>query len=64
MPDNNDVLDRIGRAKYFTALDLASGYHQIEMDPNDKLETAFTALVHWYAVWSHKRSSNVSKSDV
>lgn len=33
-------------------------------DPNDKLETAFTALVHWYAVWSHKRSSNVSKSDV
>jgi len=43
MPNINDVLDKIGRAKYFTALDLASGYHQIEMEPKDTPKTAFTA---------------------
>jgi len=43
MPNINDVLDRIGRAKYFTAIDLASGYHQIEMEPRDISKTAFTA---------------------
>lgn len=35
MPAINDVLDKIGRAKYFSALDLASGYHQIEMARKD-----------------------------
>ena len=44
MPNINDILDRIGRAKYFTALDLASGYHQIEMHPNDIDKTAFSTV--------------------
>jgi len=44
MPNINDVLDRIGRAKYFTALDLASGYHQIEMHPTDVDKTAFSTV--------------------
>lgn len=44
MPNITDVLDRIGRAKYFTALDLASGYHQVEMDPRDVNKTAFSAI--------------------
>lgn len=35
MPAINDVLDKIGRTKYFSALDLASGYHQIEMARKD-----------------------------
>jgi len=39
MPNINEVLDRIGRAKYFTALDLASGYHQVEMKPEDTEKT-------------------------
>jgi len=43
MPNINDVLNRIGRAKYFTAKDLASGYHQIEMEPRDTPRTSFTA---------------------
>ncbi len=44
MPNINDFLDRIGRAKYFTALDLASGYHQVEMNPKDISKTAFSTI--------------------
>lgn len=42
LPNINDILDRIGRAQYFTTLDLASGYHQVEMDPADIEKTAFS----------------------
>jgi len=42
MPVISEDLDKLGRAKYFTALDLASGYHQIEMRAKDIPKTAFT----------------------
>lgn len=42
LPNIHDILDRLGRAQYFTTLDLASGYHQLEMHPNDIEKTAFT----------------------
>lgn len=42
LPNINDILDRLGRAQYFTTLDLASGYHQVEMHPKDVEKTAFT----------------------
>lgn len=35
MPIISDVLDRIGKAKYFSILYLASGYHQVEIEEND-----------------------------
>ncbi|KZS01670.1 Uncharacterized protein APZ42_001601, partial [Daphnia magna] len=37
----DDVLDLLHGQKYFTTLDLASGYWQIEMDDNSKEKTAF-----------------------
>jgi len=43
MPLINDVLDSLGRAKYFSTLDLASGYHQIEVKQEDIPKTAFSA---------------------
>ncbi|KMQ88105.1 enzymatic polyprotein endonuclease reverse [Lasius niger] len=42
LPNITDILDQLGNAKYFTTLDLASGYHQIPMAENDKKKTAFS----------------------
>ena len=37
----DDMLDSLGGAAWFTSLDLASGYWQVEMNPNDREKTAF-----------------------
>lgn len=42
IPNINDILDQLGKTKYFSNLDLASGYHQVEMSPEDVPKTAFT----------------------
>lgn len=42
LPNIHDILDRLGRAQYFSTLDLASGYHQVEMHPRDIEKTAFS----------------------
>lgn len=41
MPNITEILDKLGRCQYFTTLDLASGFHQIEMDPDSIDKTAF-----------------------
>ena len=41
LPLIDDILALLGRAKYFTSLDLKSGYWQVLMDENDKEKTAF-----------------------
>lgn len=41
IPNISDVLDKLGKCQYFTTLDLASGFYQVEMDPNDTHKTAF-----------------------
>lgn len=42
LPNITEILDKLGKSQYFTTLDLASGYHQIEMDKDDMPKTAFT----------------------
>jgi hypothetical protein len=42
LPNITDILDQLGRSRYFTVLDLASGFHQIPMDPKDAEKTAFS----------------------
>ena len=37
----DEILDSLGKAKYFTSLDLASGYWQVEMNESDREKTAF-----------------------
>lgn len=42
IPNITDILDKLGKCQYFTTLDLASGFHQIEVNPRDIEKTAFT----------------------
>ena len=41
MPLVEEVLNCLQGASVFSALDMCSRYHQIKMDPNDSLKTAF-----------------------
>src|SRR5262249_47163707 len=42
LPRIDDLLEQFRTARWFTSLDLASGYWQIEMEERDKEKTAFT----------------------
>lgn len=42
IPNVSDILDKLGRCQYFSTLDLASGFYQIEMHPDDIKKTAFS----------------------
>uniref|UniRef100_A0A6G5ABV7 Putative tick transposon n=1 Tax=Rhipicephalus microplus TaxID=6941 RepID=A0A6G5ABV7_RHIMP len=41
LPRVDDSLDKLRRAKYFSSVDLKSGYWQIEVDERDREKTAF-----------------------
>ena len=42
LPIIDDILAALGSAKYFSKLDLKSGYWQVKMNEEDKEKTAFT----------------------
>lgn len=42
LPNIEDILDQLGHSKYFTTLDLASGFHQLQMHKDDVCKTAFS----------------------
>ena len=42
LPNITDILDQLGGAKYFSVLDLASGFHKIPMDSESRAKTAFS----------------------
>src|SRR6266540_3231551 len=41
LPVVNDTVDKIGGKKFYTSIDLASGYWQVEVDENSQDITAF-----------------------
>ncbi|GBC09217.1 hypothetical protein RclHR1_00870008 [Rhizophagus clarus] len=41
LPRIDELLERYQTAKWFTSVDLASGFHQVEMEETDKEKTAF-----------------------
>ena len=44
-----DILDELGRAQYFSALDCASGYGQVPLAEEDRAKTAFSTTTGHYA---------------
>lgn len=42
LPNISEILDQLGKASYFSTLDLAHGYYQVPMNPKDKEKTAFS----------------------
>ena len=51
LPRIDDILASLNGAKYFTCLDLRSGYWQIPMDPASREKTAFTCFLGLFS-WS------------
>lgn len=42
IPEINDVLPQLGQNKFFTVIDLKSGFHQIPLRESDRKKTAFS----------------------
>ncbi|KXZ75892.1 hypothetical protein TcasGA2_TC031012 [Tribolium castaneum] len=42
LPNINDILDKLGRSQYFSTIDLASGFHQVEQTSFLWIKTFFT----------------------
>ena len=50
IPQINDLLEQLKGAKYFSKIDLKSGYHQVLIEPSDVWKAAFKAkegLLEW-----------------
>ena len=49
LPRINDIFDYLSGSKYFSVLDMKSGYHQVPVRSSDIYKTAFSAgpLGHW-----------------
>ena len=41
MPRVEEMVERLGKAKYISKLDLAKGYYQVPVEPDDQSKTAF-----------------------
>ena len=52
MPKISDILDQLNGKKYFTCLDLASGYHNVCVDPKSQEKTAFVVE---HGLYEYKR---------
>lgn len=42
IPRIDEILDQLGRSRYYTTLDLVSGYHQVSIRAEDRQKTAFS----------------------
>lgn len=48
IPQISKILEHLGKDKYFSLFDLASGFHQVLMDPKDKQLTTFSTTIGHY----------------
>ena len=52
LPRINESLQALGNAKYFSTMDLTSGFYQVAMEENDIEKTAFTTP---FGLWEYTR---------
>ena len=52
LPRIDESLDALQGARFFSTMDLASGYHQVEVEEEDKPKTAFTTP---FGLWEYNR---------
>jgi hypothetical protein len=48
LPNIQDILDKLGRARYFSAIGCASGYWQQPLAEEDRTKTAFSTPTGHY----------------
>lgn len=48
LPNIADLIDQLGKAVYFSVMDLVSCFHQIALKPSDRYKTAFSVLGSHY----------------
>ena len=48
LPKIDDLLDQLKKAKFFSKIDLRSGYHQMKIRPGDIPKTAFVTRYGQY----------------
>lgn len=47
LPNITEILDQLGRSKYFTVIDLAHGFHQVLLSEESRPLTAFSYFDHY-----------------
>lgn len=63
LPNIQETISQLGAARFFTVMDMASGFWQIEMDENDKEKTAFNTPTGHYQ-WRRMPMGLVNSSAV
>ena len=54
LPLISDCIESLAGNRYMSTLDMASGYWQIEIHPDDR---EYTAFITWFGLFEHKRMS-------
>ncbi|PHJ20130.1 retrotransposon ty3-gypsy subclass, partial [Cystoisospora suis] len=61
LPRIQDLIQRLGKAQWFTKLELQNGYYQVQVAPEDRWKTAFKCREKSQLVWRPKHSQAVKE---